>query len=85
MTSKGKDRKDKKKPHGAGSEETDNPESDLVAELANAVVKEEKKRVKEGLKTRKKGKTKKKISKYHTNIMSPPSSSSSLSSLVSCF
>ena len=58
----GKGGKDKKKQQE--SEDTDSAESDLVAQLANAVVKDEKRRgrVKDGIKSRKKGKGKKKIS-----------------------
>jgi hypothetical protein len=45
-----------------GTEETDTAESDLVAQLANAVVKDDKRRVKDGVKARRKGgKAKKKI------------------------
>ena len=52
-----------------GAEETDTAESDLVAQLANAVVKDDKRRVKDGVKARRKGgKAKKKISKL-TNTL----------------
>ena len=58
----GKERKEKKSGK-KDVEETDTAESDLVAQLANAVVKDEKRRVKDGVKARKKGgKAKKKIS-----------------------
>lgn len=53
----GKEKKTKKE-----TEDTDTSESDLVAQLANAVVKDEKRRVKDGVKARRKGRTKKKIS-----------------------
>ena len=54
---------DKKSSRKQGTEETDTPESDLVAQLANAVVNDEKRRVKDGVKARRKGgKAKKKIS-----------------------
>jgi hypothetical protein len=53
---------DKKSSRKQGTEETDTPESDLVAQLANAVVNDEKRRVKDGVKARRKGgKAKKKI------------------------
>ena len=49
-----------------GKKETEEPDTgtelDLVAQLANAVVKDEKRRVKDGVKARRKGKGKKKIS-----------------------
>jgi hypothetical protein len=49
------------------AEETDTAESDLVAQLANAVVKDEKRRVKDGVRARRKGgKAKKKISECQT-------------------
>ena len=45
------------------AEDTDSAESDLLAQLANSVMKDEKRRVKESVKPRKKGgKAKKKIS-----------------------
>ena len=48
-----------------GSEDVDTSEAELVALLANQVVKEEKRRLKPGLKHRKKGKNaKKKISEW---------------------
>ena len=60
----GKERKEKKSGK-KDVEETDTAESDLVAQLANAVVKDEKRRVKDGVKARKKGgKAKKKISEF---------------------
>ena len=55
----GKEKKSKKPQE---TEDTDTAESDLVAQLANAVVKDEKRRVKDGVKARRKGKGKKKIS-----------------------
>lgn len=55
--------KEKKSSKKQGTEDTDTAESDLVAQLANAVVKDEKRRVKDGVKARRKGgKAKKKIS-----------------------
>ena len=59
----------KEKKSGKKTEDTDAPESDLVTQLANAVVKDEKRRVKDGVKARRKGgKAKKKISELtHTN------------------
>lgn len=55
----GKEKKSKKPQE---TEDTDTAESDLVAQLANAVVKDEKRRVKDGVRARRKGKGKKKIS-----------------------
>lgn len=60
MTGVGGKEKKTKKPQE--TDDTDTAESDLVAQLANAVVKDEKRRVKDGVKARRKGKTKKKIS-----------------------
>ena len=80
MTGKtGKEKKTKKE-----AEETDTAESDLVAQLANAVVKDEKRRVKDGVKARRKGKTKKKISELLISVtgwvtLTPPPLSLSLS------
>ena len=59
----GKGEKEKKRKQG--TEDTDATESDLVAQLANAVVKDDKRRVKDGVRARKKGgKAKKKISEW---------------------
>ena len=58
----GKGGKDKKTKKPQGSEDIDSAESDLVAQLANAVVKDEKRKVKDNVKARRKGKGKKKIS-----------------------
>ena len=59
---------EKKSSKKQGTEETDTSESDLVAQLANAVVKDEKRRVKDGVKARRKGgKAKKKISELLTS------------------
>lgn len=53
-----------RKDSGATAEDTDTPEAELLAILANQVVKEEKRKLKPGLKHKKKGKhAKKKISK----------------------
>jgi hypothetical protein len=57
----GKGGKDKKTKKPQGSEDIDSAESDLVAQLANAVVKDEKRKVKDNVKARRKGKGKKKI------------------------
>lgn len=67
--SKGRSKKNSISSRGAsggGSEEVDSAEADLVAILANQVVKEESKKLRPGFKTRKKGSKaviKKKISK----------------------
>ncbi len=63
--------KDKKKgkeekiraARGAATEEVDSDAADLVALLANQVVKEEKKKLRPGIRHKKKGNDKKKISK----------------------
>ena len=68
----GKGAKDKKTRKTQEAEEIDSAESDLVAQLANAVVKDEKRKVKDNVKARRKGKGKKKISKSTITLLPPP-------------
>ena len=60
MTGKKSGKESEKSSSSLAVEEADNPEMSLVAQLANAVVKDEKKK---GIKARRKGKATKKISK----------------------
>ncbi len=70
MTGRDKDKKEEKKEDKlrairGGGEDVDSDAADLVALLANQVVKDEKKKLRSGIRHKKKGKNdKKKISKY---------------------